>query len=128
MKPTETHVFPDGITGPDVSFDGGDLGRLDRPRAATCSAAARASVTAPASAVTLPSSVGMAFSRSVQTGTPCAFSSRTHRPVSSPRQNTVPSGSGGVASVDAARRYTGRACQVRRSVNADWVRDWPGST
>ena len=25
MKPTETHVFPDGITGPDVSFDGGDL-------------------------------------------------------------------------------------------------------
>ncbi|WP_295145716.1 5-methyltetrahydropteroyltriglutamate--homocysteine methyltransferase [uncultured Reyranella sp.] len=25
MKPTETHVFPDGIAGPDVSFDGGDL-------------------------------------------------------------------------------------------------------
>ncbi len=25
MKPTEIHVFPDGISGPDVSFDGGDL-------------------------------------------------------------------------------------------------------
>ena len=25
MKPTETHAFPEGITGPDVSFDGGDL-------------------------------------------------------------------------------------------------------
>lgn len=25
MKPTETHTFPEGITGPDVSFDGGDL-------------------------------------------------------------------------------------------------------
>ncbi len=25
MKPTETHVFPEGIAGPDVSFDGGDL-------------------------------------------------------------------------------------------------------
>ena len=25
MKPTESHVFPDGIAGPDVSFDGGDL-------------------------------------------------------------------------------------------------------
>ncbi|WP_428679615.1 5-methyltetrahydropteroyltriglutamate--homocysteine methyltransferase [Reyranella sp.] len=25
MKPTETHAFPEGITGADVSFDGGDL-------------------------------------------------------------------------------------------------------
>src|SRR6478609_9258667 len=25
MKPTEIHAFPAGITGPDVSFDGGDL-------------------------------------------------------------------------------------------------------